>query len=317
LYVKEHDVAPEIAAATASPSANTAATIPASPWIDTPVDAGSRPSSDGHYQITKTGASSSSRDVPNTSTSLLLPPNLVGTISAITVRGEEEVTGNDNGGDDDSVCSSEAVLHAGTGHRVSSSSAKTMAVVSPMDDGSDPQVARPRSLRNEFDSVSDSKILGDAGEFHGESEFARQNSATSDVVNAGAAAAVGGFSPLGEINGTRKKAIRASNNKTRTTDLSVGQDVSEYSYDDSYSFNESYAEEDGKVTLYDEIVDFLCCDLTVPTSSGARDGRGRSSVTTGRRRRDSPSRRHDRRRPPSGSGKRGETPKDLSRRHIK
>ena len=284
VYVKDHDIAPaENAAASSSPSADTAATVPASPWTNAPVDSGSTPTSDG--------------------------------------------------GDDNSVCSGDAVLHAGTGHRISDS-AKTMdTVVSQLDDQPQPQVARPRSLQKEFDSVSDANIFGGLDDVQGETEFERRNSAagdatTTDTTNTGAAAAVGGadgFSLLREIDGIRekaKKAIRASsnNNKAKMANLSVSQDVSGSSFDDSYSFNDSY--EDDRVTLYDEIVDFLCCDLTVPASSGARDGRDRSSVTTGRtsRRSDSHSRRHSRRRPSSGRGRRrggGGASKDRSNRNRK
>ena len=292
VYVKDHDTAPaeNNAAAASSPSADTAATVPASPWTNAPVDSGS-------------GSTPS------------------------------------DGGDVNSVCSGEAVLHAGTGHRVSDS-AKAMAFVSQLDDQPQPQVARPRSLQKEFDSVSDANFFGGLDDVHGESEFERRNSAAGDTINTGAAAAAvggagdatntgaaaadvgdaGGFSLLGEIDGIRekaKKAIRASN-KTKMADLSLSQDVSGSSFDDSYSFNDSY--EDGRVTLFDELVDFLCCDLTVPASSGAHDGRDRSSATTGRtsRRSDSHSLRHGRRRSKSGRGKRrGGASKDRSNRNRK
>ena len=253
VYVKDHDTAPaeNNAAAASSPSADTAATVPASPWTNAPVDSGS-------------GST-------------------------------------------------------------------------PSDGGDDKQ---PRSLQKEFDSVSDANLFGGLDDVHGESEFERRNSAAGDTINTGAAAAAvggagdatntgaaaadvgdaGGFSLLGEIDGIRekaKKAIRASN-KTKMADLSLSQDVSGSSFDDSYSFNDSY--EDGRVTLYDELVDFLCCDLTVPASSGAHDGRDRSSATTGRtsRRSDSHSLRHGRRRSKSGRGKRrGGASKDRSIRNRK
>lgn len=249
MYVKDHGTAPaeNNAAAASSPSADTAATVPASPWTNAPVasGSGSTPSSDG-------GA---------------------------------------------------------------------------------------RSLQKEFDSVSDANFFGGLDDVHGETEFERRNSAAGDTINTGAAAAVGGagdatntgaaaadvgdaggFSLLEEIDGIRekaKKAIRASD-KTKMADLSLSQDVSGSSFDDSYSFNDSYV--DDRVTLYDEFVDFLCCDLTVPASSGARDGRDSSSATTGRtsRRSDSHSLRHGRRRSKSGRGKRrGGASKDRSNRNRK
>ena len=281
VYVKDHDVAPaENAAASSSPSADTAATVPESPWTNAPV---------------VTPVDSGSGSTPG------------------------------DGGDDNSVCSGDAVLHAGIGHRISDS-AKTMdTVVSQLDDQPQPQVARPRSLQKEFDSVSDANIFGGLDDVQGETDSERRNSAAGDTTNTtDAAAAVGGaggFSLLGEIDGIRekaKKAIRASNNKIKMADLIVSKDVSGSSFDDSYSFNDSY--DDDRVTLYDEIVDFLCCDLTVPASSGTRDGRDRSSVTTGRtsRRSDSHSRRHGRRRSKSGRGrKRGGASKDRSNRNRK
>ena len=221
--------------------------------------------------------------------------------------------------------------------------------------GSTPSDGGARSLQKEFDSVSDANFFGGLDDVHGETEFERRNSAAGDTINTGAAAAVGGasdtintgaaaaavgdagdatntgaaaadfgdaggFSLLGEIDGIRekaKKAIRASN-KTKMADLSLSQDVSGSSFDVSYSFNDSY--EDDRVTLYEELVDFLCCGLTVPASSGAHDGRDRSSATTGRtsRRSDSHSLRHGRRRSKSGRGKRrGGASKDRSNRNRK
>ena len=192
--------------------------------------------------------------------------------------------------------------------------------------GSTPSDGGARSLQKEFDSVSDANFFGGLDDVHGESEFERRNSAAGDATNTGAAAAdvgdAGGFSLLGEIDGIReeaKKAIRASN-KTKMADLSLSQDVSGSSFDDSYSFNDSYVLVDDRVTLYDEFVDFLCCDLTVPASSGARDGRDSSSATTGRtnRRNDSHSLRHGRRRSKSERGKRrGGASKDRSNRNRK
>ena len=264
MYVKDHVTTPaeNNAAAASSPSADTAATVPASPWTNAPVASGS---------------------------------------------------------------------------------------------GSTPSDGGARSLQKEFDSVSDANFFGGLDDVHGETEFERRNSAAGDTINTGAAAAVGGasdtintgaaaaavgdagdatntgaaaadfgdaggFSLLGEIDGIRekaKKAIRASN-KTKMADLSLSQDVSGSSFDVSYSFNDSY--EDDRVTLYEELVDFLCCGLTVPASSGAHDGRDRSSATTGRtsRRSDSHSLRHGRRRSKSGRGKRrGGASKDRSNRNRK
>ena len=264
VYVKDHETAPaeNNAAAASSPSADTAATVPASPWTNAPVASGS---------------------------------------------------------------------------------------------GSTPSDGGARSLQKEFDSVSDANIFGGLDEVHGETEFERRNSAAGDTINTGAAAAIGGASDtintgaaaaavgdagdatntgaaaadvgdaggfilLGEIDGIREKAKKAihASNKTKMADLSLSQDVSGSSFDDSYSFNDSYVED--RVTLYDEFVDFLCCDLTVPASSGARDGRDSSSATTGRpsRRSDSHSLRHGRRRSKSGRGKRrGGASEDRSNRNRK
>ena len=242
LYVKKNDAPPPApgqaaitgtAASTASPSANTAATVPASPLegLDTP---------DGANNGSTPAAPS------NTSMSMNVPTNLVGNISAITRRSEEEGVDLKNG------------------------NTKTKAVV-PTTAEPKTHRARPRSLRDAFDSATDAKIFGDAEDLHGDPEFARRNS-ISGKSNGHDSTSVGGFSPYGEINDTstttssvgkerpidtsrssREKIPTAStSSKARTIDVSVNQEQGAVgsSYDDSYSFNESYEEEYGKMSLY-------------------------------------------------------------------
>ena len=312
LYVKKNDApappAPPApgqaatagtAASTASPSANTAATVPASPLecLDTP---------DGANNGSTPAAPS------NTSMSMNVPTNLVGNISAITRQSEEEGVDLKNGND------------------------KTKAVV-PTTAQPKTHCARPRSLRDAFDSATDAKIFGDAEDLHGDPEFARRNSISGKSNHD--STSVGGFSPYGEINDTstitssvgkerpidtsrssREKIPTAStSSKARTIDVSVNQeqDAVGSSYDDSYSFNESYEEEFGKMSLYEELIDFFCGDCAVPTHGGDRDRRSRSSAATGRRhrRRRSSSRRSDRRRPPRDGGSRGKSDASRRRRH--
>lgn len=337
LYVKENDApapaagqaaATATAASTASPSANTAATVPVSPLEG--------------LEDTPDGANKGST-APNTSMSMNVPTNLVGNISAIARQSEEETIDlNDKGRDDDSACSSEAIYYARTGHRAARTSnsmsggTKTKAVV-PTTAQSKTHGARPRSLRDAFDSATDAKIFGDAEDLHGDPEFARRNSASGNS-NGPDSTSVGGFSSYGGMNDTttssvgkerlshtsrsaRKKATAAStsSNKARTTDVSVNheQDAAGSSYEDSYSFNESYEEEYGKMTLYEELIDFFFSDCAVPTHGGDRDRRSRSSAATGRRRRrrGSSSRRSDQRRPPRDDGSRGRSSASSSRRH--
>lgn len=293
LYVKKNDApAPGAgqaattgtAARTASPSANTAATVPASPLeglVDTP---------NGANNGTTAAA-------PNTSMSMNLPTNLVGNISAITRRSEEEAV--DLNGD-----------------------TKTKAVV-PTTAQPKTHGARPRSLRDAFDSATDAKIFGDAEDLHGDPEFARRNSASgnSNGINDTTTSSVGKERPIDTGRSSREKTPTAStsSSKARTTDVSVSQDQDAVgsSYDDSYSFNEAYEEEYGKMTLYEELIDFFCGDCAVPTHGGDRDRRSRSSAATGRRRRRrrSSSRRSDRRRPPRDGGSRGRSDASRSRRH--
>ena len=310
LYVKKNDApAPPApgqaaitgtaaAASTASPSANTAATVPASPLeglLDTPDGA-------------KNGSSAAA---PTTSMSVNVPTNLVGNISAITRQSEEEAVFLKNG------------------------NAKTKAVV-PTTSQPKTYGARPRSLRDAFDSATDAKIFGDAEDLHGDPEFARRNSISGKSNHN--STSVGGFSPYGEINDTsttissvgkerpidtsrssREKIPTAStSSKARTIDVSVNQEQDNVgsSYDDSYSFNESYEEEFGKMSLYEELIDFFCGDCAVPTQGGDRDRRSRSSAATGRhRRRRSSSRRSEGRRPPRDDGSRRRSSASRSRRH--
>ena len=298
------------ATSTASPSANTAATAPASPLEG--------PDTSDTDDGPNNGTGSTDAAPPNTSiVSTNVPTNLVGNVSAITRRSEEETV------DLNGNTKTKAVV-------------PTTVAVQP----AQPEThgARPRSLRDAFDSATDAKIFGDAEDLHGDPEFARRNSASGNS-NHGpdsttGSTSVGGFSPYGEINDTTtttsvrkekpshasrttpKKAPAASaSSKTRRADVSIKQerDVVGSSYDDSYSCNESYEAEYEKLTLFEELIDFLCGDCAVRNHGGDRD----SSAATGRRRRRrrSSSRRSDRRRPPRENGSRGRSSAPRSRRH--
>ena len=291
LYVKEHDAVASAgqAVATTSPSANTATTVPASPLVDTPDGANKGSAAENGRPTSWT--------LPSTLISTMLPSNLAGNISAISVRDEEEDDGEDK--DEEGVR---------TGHRAPTGTTTTPTV-------------RPeaRSLRNEFDSVRDDAILSDVEDYHGDPEFARHG-----------ATGVEGFIPMEEINGTsgsitnrgpshrsdtRKKASTATTRKVRTADTSFGQDLMGSSYDDSYSYSDSYEEEDEKLPLADEIIDFLCCDFGAPTFDGDRRRSRSATAPTSHRRRGSSSRRHDRNRPPRDGGNREMSKAPRSRRH--
>ena len=312
LYVKENDAAAPAGqaakgtaatctSAAASPSTNTAATVPASPLLelDTPEN-----------------ANKGSSSLPSTSMSMNLPTNLGGDVSAITRRDEEEVATCKEGGSEDK--DSEAFPQARSGHRAASrksvngSNTKVPKANVPMTAQNQTHAARPRSLRDAFDSAADAKICGDAEDLHGDPEFARRNSAGGNS-NGRDSTSGGGFSPYGEINDT----TTSSSSVGKERRLSQDRDVAGSSYDNSYSFNESYEEEFRKMSLYEELVDFFCGDCAVPAYGGDHDRRSRSSTTTGRmrRRRGSSSRRGDRRRPPRDGGSRGRSNISRSRRH--
>lgn len=294
------------AASTASPSANTAATAPASPLEGQDTSE----TDDG----ANNGTGSTDAAPPNTSiVSTNVPTDLVGNVSAITRRSEEEAVDLN-------------------GNAKTKALVPTTVAVQPVEPKT--HGARPRSLRDAFDSATDAKIFGDADDLHGDPEFARRNSAGGNSNHGpdSTSASVGGFSPYGEINDTTtsssvrkekpshasrttpKKAPSASaSSKTRTADVSINQEQDGVgsSYDDSY-FNESYEAEYEKLTLFEELIDFLCGDCAVRNHGGDRD----SSAATGRRRRRrrSSSRRSDRRRR-ENVGSRGRSSAPRSRRH--
>ena len=318
-YVKENDAAAPAGRAAkgtaatctyaaASPSTNTEATVPASPLLelDTPEN-----------------ANKGSSSLPSTSMSMNLPTNLVGDVSAITRRDEEGVaTCKEDGGEDKD---SEAFPQARSGHRaaarksVNGSNTKVPKANVPTTAQNQTHAARPRSLRDAFDSAADAKIFGDAEDLHGDPEFARRNSAGGNS-NGRDSTSGGGFSPYGEINDTTTTTSSSRSSRSSSVGkerrLSQDRDVAGSSHDNSYSFNESCEEEFGKMSLYEELVDFFCGDCAVPTYGGDHDRRSRSSATTGRmrrrRRRGSSSRRGDRRRP---GGSRGRSDTSRSRRH--
>ena len=310
VYVKDHETAPaeNNAAAASSPSADTAATVPASPWTNAPVASGSGSTpSDG-------GARSLQKEFDSVSDA-----NIFGGLDE--VHGETEFERR-NSAAGDTINTGAAAAIGGASDTINTGAAA--AVGGASDTINTGAAAAAVGDAGDATNTGAAAAVGGAGDAINTGAAAADVGDAGDATNTGAAAAdfgdAGGFSLLGEIDGIRekaKKAIRASN-KTKMADLSLSQDVSGSSFDDSYSFNDSY--EDDRVTLYDELVDFLCCGLTVPASSGAHDGRDRSSATTGRtsRRSDSHSLRHGRRRSKSGRGKRrGGASKDRSNRNRK